>query len=192
MALKVADTYEEALRLCELFEVEPEEELLNLTFEQNRLVAMIQAIMAKPALLLLDHPYDMIGTKRYGLLLEELKKLKANGTTILIAADAYDKVVIPCSRYIFLKDGTIHAQYNSAELPKRSKVIMIEDGNPEIMRTDRMRILYRTETHWCFLYREDTAAELALQIHQTGCSNFMVNELSMEEEVYGDYERWKL
>lgn len=186
------DAIETAVRLCGLFEIDLEENLLDMTFEKNRLVAMIQAIMAKPKLLLLDRPYDMIGRQRYALLLKELVKLKADGATILIAAEAYDKVMLPCNQYVFLKDGSIYAQYNRKELPTLSKVVQIENGNPAVMNREHMKILYRTKKSWCFLYKEESVAELVLKIYQSGCTNFTVNELSMEEEVYGEYERWLL
>lgn len=192
LSIRVENALEKALELCHLFEIDVEEELLELTFEKNRLVAMIQAIIAKPKLLLLDCPYDMLGKQRYGLLLKELVKLRAAGTTILIVADAYDKVIVPCDRYVFLKDGAVFAQYNRNELPRLSKVIMIENGNPAVMKKDRMKLLYRTKKRWCFVYKEDNVAELVLRIYQTGCDNFTVNELSMEEEIYGDYARWRL
>lgn len=186
------DAMETAVRLCSLFEIDMEENLLDMTFEKNRLVAMIQAIMAQPKLLLLDRPYDMIGTQRYGLLLKEFVQLKVKGTTILIASDAYDKVVIPCNQYTFLKDGSIFAQYNRKNLPTLSKVIKLNNGNPAVFNRERMKILYRTKKSCCILYKEESIAELVLKIYQSGCTNFTVNELSMEEEVYGDYERWLL
>ena len=192
MAVGHEDAIETAARLCGLFEIDVEENLLDMTFEKNRLVAMVQAFMAKPKLLLLDRPYDMIGTQRYALLLKELVKLKASGTTVLIAAEAYDKVKIPCNQYIFLKNGSVYAQYNIRELPTLSKVVLLENGNPAVFKHDRMKVLYRTKKSWCFLYKEESVAELVLKVYQSGCTNFTVNELSMEEEVYGEYERWLL
>lgn len=192
MAVGHEDAIETAARLCGLFEIDVEENLLDMTFEKNRLVAMVQAIMAKPRLLLLDRPYDMIGTQRYALLLKELVKLKANGTTILIATEAYDKVMIPCNQYVFLKNGNIYAQYNRKELPVLSKVVKFDNGNPAVFKRERMKVLCRTKKSWCFLYREESVAELVLKIYQSGCTGFTVNELSMEEEVYGEYERWLL
>lgn len=192
LAVGHEDAVETAVRLCGLFEIDLEENLLDMTFEKNRLVAMIQAIMTKPKLLLLDRPYDMIGKQRYALLLKELVKLKASGATILIAAEAYDKVMIPCNRYVFLKNGSIYAQYNRKELPTLSKVVQLESGNPAFFKRERMKVLYRTKKSWCFLYKEESVAELVLKIYQSGCTNFTVNELSMEEEVYGEYERWLL
>ena len=44
------ETIRESVRLCSVFGINPEEELLELTFEQNRLVAMIQALICMPKL----------------------------------------------------------------------------------------------------------------------------------------------
>lgn len=187
---KGQDAVEEAVRLCDLFGIDMEEELLDMTFEQNRLVAMIQAIAMQPALLLLDMPYDLLSDKAYGMLLKELVRLRMKGTAIVIVADAYNKVVIPCDRYIFLKDGEMYATYRGKELPHPAKVITLDGGVLKYMVHSKMQVLYRTKKRCCILYKEEDVSELIARIYLSGCHNFSVNELSMEEEIYEDYERW--
>ena len=187
---KGQDAVEEAIRLCDLFNLDMEEQLLDMTFEHNRLLAMIQAIAMQPDLLLLDMPYDLLSDRVYGMLLKELVRLRMKGTAIIIVADAYNKVVIPCDRYIFLKDGEIYATYNGKQLPHPAKVITLEGGVLKYMIHSKMQVLYRTKKRCGILYREQDVSELIARIYLSGCHNFSVNELSMEEEIYEDYERW--
>ena len=184
------ETVQEAIRLCDLFGINMEEQLLDMTFEHNRLVAMIQAIAMQPDLLLLDMPYDLLSDGVYGILLKELVHLRMKGTAIVLVADAYHKVVIPCDRYYFLKDGVIYAEYRAKELPHPAKVITLDGGVLKYMVHSKMKVLYRTKKRCCILYREQDVSELIARIYLSGCHNFSVNELTMEEEIFEEYERW--
>jgi ABC-2 type transport system ATP-binding protein len=180
----------EGIRLCGVFGINPEEELLNLTFEQNRLVAMIQAIVCKPKLLLLDRPYDMLGKRSYLLLWKEIIALRKEGTTVIFSAEQYEDVVIPCDRYFFFREGASYKEYIREELPKPAKVITIEGGSMNVMNSGKQKLLYKCGKSYRFLYRDYDMGEMVLRIYKTGCSNFNVEELSMEEEIFQDYERW--
>ncbi len=184
------EAVEESVRLCELFGIDMNEQLLDMTFEHNRLMTMIQAMAMQPDLLLLDMPYDLLSDKAYGVLLKELVRLRMKGTTIVIAADAYSKVVLPTDRYLFLKEGQVYRVYHTKELPHPAKVITLEGGVLKYMVHKKMHVLYRTKKRCCILYREYNVNELIARIYLSGCYDFSVNELSMEEEVYEDYERW--
>ena len=181
----------QGLGLCKLFGIDPKEKLLELTFEQNRLVAMIQAIMMKPRLLLLDRPYDLISKAMYADLLRMLVKLRNAGMSIIIAADSYRDIIMPSDRYLFIKDGRIVANYKRKELPRPAKVVTMDGGSLKLMKSSLMTILYQTPVRCCFLYREKNAEDLMARLYKSGCKNFSVDELSMEEEVFGNYERWK-
>lgn len=181
----------QGLGLCKLFGIDPKEKLLELTFEQNRLVAMIQAIMMKPRLLLLDRPYDLISKAMYADLLRMLVKLRNAGMSIIIAADSYRDIIMPSDRYLFIKDGRIVANYKRKELPRPAKVVTMDGGSLKLMKSSLMTILYQTPVRTCFLYREKNAEDLMARLYKSGCKNFSVDELSMEEEVFGNYERWK-
>lgn len=181
----------QGLKLCKFFGIDPKEKLLDLTFEQNRLVAMIQAIMMKPRLLLLDRPYDLISKKKYVQLLKMLLKLRKVGMSIVIAANSYQDILMPSNRYLFIKEGKPFASYKRKELPHPAKVITVEGGSLNSMKGLQMTVLYKSKKRSCFLYRGQDSGELMPRLYKSGCSNFSVNELTMEEEVFKNYERWK-
>lgn len=181
---------EEVHRLCELFGIDMREELLNLTFEQNRLVAMIQAILTKPKLLLLDNPRDMISKPAYLKLWKEFIQLYKQGTTIVLTAKCYADLVLPCHQYYFLRDGKMEKAMSQKELPVPAKVITLEGGRIDAMDLQKVKLLSREGKKIRFLYHETNMGELVLRIYKTGCKNFNVEELTMEEELFMDYERW--
>ncbi len=183
---------EELERLCEVFELDVEEELLELTFEQNRLVTMIQALVYKPKFLLLDRPNDMLGRKAYLQLWEEIRSLQKQGTTVVFTIDTYKDSIVPCHRYLFFRDGDLEYDLRREDLPLPAKVITLEGGSLDAMDMEKGELLCKDEATTRLLYWEDDMKELALAIADTGCENFHVEELSLEEEIFEDYERWML
>lgn len=180
----------EADRLVNIFNIDKGELLLDMTFEQNRLVSVIQAMMARPALLLLNRPYDMLTEQTYKLLLKEIVALYAQGSTVILAAEHYEDVVLPAHDYIFLKDGRITGSFTRGQLPVPAKVITLWGGSVSSMLSEKMTMLVRRKGYCRFLYRETNMKELALRLSMTGCKNFNIEELTMEEMLFEDYERW--
>lgn len=180
----------EAARLLTVFGIDEDETLLEMTFEQNRLVSIIQAMMAKPVLLLMDRPYDMLGDKAYKLLLKEMIGQYFEGTAMVIAAEHFEDLVMPCHQYLFLDEGKITAHYTRTQLPRLPKVVTIWGGDISSFQREKMEILVRKKQYIRFLYRETDIKELAVRLAKIGCDNFNIEELSMEEEIFHNYERW--
>lgn len=179
-----------AEKLLSLFGINANEQLLEMTFGQNRLVSIIQAVMAQPALLLLNRPYDMLDREDYGRILKEIVNLYSRGAGIVIAVQNYKEIVIPCHEYIFLRNGKIAGQYNRDQLPVPAKVVTLWGGSIASFVRDKMEMLNRNKECIRFLYRESDMKELGVRIAMSGCRNFNVEELTMEEELFEDYERW--
>lgn len=182
----------EAIRLIRLFGINPEEPLLDMTFEQNRLVVMVQSLIAGPDMLLLDQPHDMIGEESYGILISELARFYKKGGNIMIASHSYEEMVFPCEQYIYLRDGEIVANFMRNQLIKPAKMITLADGSLEWMDYGKMTILRKEDNKVQFIYKENNMQELALRICKTGCRDFTVEDISREELVYGNFERWSL
>ena len=187
---KAEEVWEESLRLCEKFSIALEEQLLNLTFEQNRLVAMIMALTADTEMLLLDRPYDLLSGKMYDLFLEELERINKKGATILLSATSYEQVKVSCDRYIFLREGKPVQEYSREEIPFPAKVITLFGGNVAGMEKEKLQMLWQKAEQSVFLYKEKDMQELAVRLSKTGCRNFRVEDLTVEEEIFGDYERY--
>ncbi|MDE6760086.1 MAG: hypothetical protein K2J90_05310 [Lachnospiraceae bacterium] len=182
----------EAVRLLSLFNIDVRDLLLEMTIEQNRLVSVIQAMMAKPALLLLNRPYDMLTERTFKVLLKEVVALYAQGGTVVLAAEHYDDVVLPAHDYIFLKEGKVIGRFAKNQLPVPAKVVTLWGGSISPMLSEKMTMLTRRKGYCRFLYEEQNMKELALRLSITGCKNFNIEELTMEEMLFKDYERWIL
>lgn len=171
-------------------EIDKKETLLQMTFEDNRLVAMIQALMWQPDVLLLHSPYEMMGEKKYRKLCAQLAKLCMAGSSVVMVADSCEHLGISCHEYYFLQDDIVQAHFYRKELPELSKVITLQGGSFAPFSEEKRTMLVQ-QKGWCrFLYRESNSALLTNLIVQSGCRDFAVDSLTMEEEVYADYERW--
>lgn len=190
MSRQNEEIQEEAARLLGVFGIDEEEALLEMTFEQNRLVSIIQAMMAKPELLLVNRPYNMLKERTYRLLLKEMIRAYRDGTAIVVAAESFGDLVLPCGKYVFLEKGKVTASYTRNQLPKLPKVVTMWGGELSPFRPEKMKMLVRRKGYVRFLYRERNMRELAMRISKTGCDNFNIEEVTMEEELFHDYERW--
>lgn len=186
----VAET--EAIRLIRLFDINEEELLLDMTFEENRLVVMIQSLIANTDILLLDQPHDMIGEERYGVLISEFARFYKKGGNIMIASHSYEEMIFPCEQYIYLRDGEIVANFMRNRLIKPAKMITLTDGNLAWMDQNKMTILREKDNKVQFIYKESNMQELAVRICKTGCRDFTVEDISREELVFENFERWSL
>ena len=181
----------EAGRLCGMFHIDPQEELLDLTFEQNRMLGMIQALVRNPKLMLLDHPRDMLSRNAYLQLWRELLERQKNGMAIVVAESSYDQLLIPFDHYMFWNKGE-EKNFSGKELSVPYKVLTLDGADMRVMDLEKTEVLYQEGDRVCFLYKETNAKEIAKRIYHSGCYNFQVEELSMEEYLFEEYERWML
>ncbi len=190
-AVNSRETEQEAKRLMKLLGVPPEENLLNLTFEQGRLVVMIQAMMRKPELLLLENPHDMIGGDRYLVLVNEWIKLFREKTRYIITEHTYEDIVLPCECYLFLQDGRVVAEHTIADLPRPAKVITMTAGKFKEMDRNKAKVLFETDGKICFIYEETDMRRLSFCLRQADCQDYTVEDIRLEERIFENYERWK-
>lgn len=183
-------TGQEAVRLLSVFDIPGEEDLLDLTFEQGRLVVMAQAMMRKPGLLLVENPHDMISDKKYIVLLQEWIKLFRENTRYIITEHKYKDIVFPCEYYFFLREGQVVAEYARKDLPSPAKVITMTEGELAGMDSSKMQILYQNAKKVCFIYEETDMMQLSCQLEQAHCKDYTVEDIRLEERIFEDYERW--
>lgn len=84
---------------------------------QTQRVAMAQALLGSPKLLILDEPFsglDPVGRKEFSDILFELKK---EGKTIFICSHVLSDIEFLCDRISVMKKGQIKGVYKISEIP---------------------------------------------------------------------------
>jgi ABC-2 type transport system ATP-binding protein len=93
--------------LCKLFDVELEKNISELSLGNKKKVAIVQAVLHKPKLLILDEPTNGLDPLIQKKLFNTLLKLKEEGTTIFLSSHNLTEVEEFCDRVAIIKEGKI-------------------------------------------------------------------------------------
>jgi ABC-2 type transport system ATP-binding protein len=93
--------------LCQLFEVELEKNMSELSLGNRKKVAIVQALIHKPKLLILDEPTNGLDPLIQQKLFATLLKLKKEGTTIFLSSHNLTEIEEFCDRVAIIKEGKI-------------------------------------------------------------------------------------
>ncbi|MGL4740095.1 MAG: ABC transporter ATP-binding protein [Sarcina sp.] len=114
-------------KICEILEVDKNKRMKELSLGNKKKVAIVQALVEKPKLIILDEPTNgldpLIQKKLFDILLEE-KKL---GTTIFLSSHNLTEIQNYCDKVIIIREGEIVdiKDIKSLSMEKRKKVTII-------------------------------------------------------------------
>ena len=102
------------------------------TSKQRYMLAVAQALVTQPALLLLDEPTDDLDPVGIKNLREILKEEATKGVCVVVSSHILSEMDMLCTRIIIMKDGRFISDLSSHELldPNRARV-RIRVGQPE-------------------------------------------------------------
>ena len=78
---------------------------------QQQRVAIARAVVSNPKLILADEPTGALNRTSSDEVMEELAKLNADGTTIMLVTHDV-KVAAKCTKVLYIVDGNIKGEYN--------------------------------------------------------------------------------
>ena len=107
-----------ALALLEEFSITSKagQNIDELSGGQRRRLLLARALINKPKILLLDEPTTGLDPQSRRNIWEEVGRLKAGGTTILLTTHYMDEAQLLCDRLVVVDNGRIIAQGSPAEL----------------------------------------------------------------------------
>ena len=139
---------DELERLCEIFEIEKNKKLGEMSLGNKKKVAIAAALVHEPKLILLDEPTSGLDPLMQKRLFELLKEKNTNGLTVFLSSHNLNEVQECCTKVAFIKEGNIIEIQELSHEFKRSKIITI-DGNPSMAELEAIG------TH--FIKQEGTA-----------------------------------
>jgi ABC-2 type transport system ATP-binding protein len=117
--------------LCKLFEVELEKNISELSLGNKKKVAIVQAIIHKPKLLILDEPTNGLDPLIQQKLFNTLLELKNEGTTIFLSSHNLTEVEEFCDRVAIIKEGRIVDVKNISDFAhKKVKRVTLKSSSP--------------------------------------------------------------
>lgn len=82
----------------------------------QQMVAIARAISTKAKLVIMDEPTSSLDTKEVKVLFEIIRKLKAEGISVLFISHKLDEIFEICERMTILKDGEYVGNYSVEEM----------------------------------------------------------------------------
>ena len=179
----------EQTRLCAQFGIDIKKQLLEMTFEQNRLVAYILALSMEPDLLLINRPSSMLSNSAFLMICKELVEFHNKGGAIVMAEESFEKMKFPCGDYHFITPEEVKS-FKRKSLPRPGKVVSLIGGQIHPDDEGKCQLLYGSRRLTKFVCHEHDRDNLIVMIYRTGCRDFSIENMTMEEEIYSDYSRW--
>ena len=114
------DCLDEAKRLADVLNLELHKRIRSFSTGMRQKLGLIQALMHKPRLLILDEPTSALDPLIRAKVFEELKKVAADGRTILFSSHSLSEVETLCDEVIILRSGKIVEQQDIEVLRRRA------------------------------------------------------------------------
>lgn len=111
--------YSEIDKLADIFELDLDKQITDLSFGNKKKCGIIQSMIHKPKLLIMDEPTSGLDPLMQNVFFDRLKIENENGTTIFFSSHILSEVQNICHRAAIIKIGEIKATENIQSLIKK-------------------------------------------------------------------------
>lgn len=131
--------YSEILRLANIFKLDLDKKITDLSFGNRKKCGIIQSMIHKPKLLIMDEPTSGLDPLMQSIFFEMLKDEHKKGTTLFFSSHILSEVQNLCHRAAIIKDGEIKATENIQSLRKKQmkKVELVFSQKPEQLKFNK-------------------------------------------------------
>lgn len=176
--------------LCRELEIDMNKKMGELSLGNKKKVAIVQALISKPKVIILDEPTNgldpLVQQKLFKILLREKKK----GTTIFLSSHNLVEVENFCDRVAIIKDGKIIDIITLSEVRKKlGKRITIgsKELNREKIKSISREVLREDENEIVFIYDKDIN-ELIEFLAKFKVHKLLIEEISLEDSFLDYYK----
>jgi ribose transport system ATP-binding protein len=122
---KIRSTAERALHEVGLTDVSPDRIVESLSIAEQQLVELARAVAVGCKLLVLDEPTSSLTQKDVRKLFALVKRLKANGVSIVYISHALEEIQELCDDFTVMRDGSTVGTGKVADVPVRKIISMM-------------------------------------------------------------------
>ncbi|WP_027631457.1 ABC transporter ATP-binding protein [Clostridium hydrogeniformans] len=172
-------------------DIEKNKTMGELSLGNKKKVAIAQAIIGKPKVLILDEPTNGLDPIMQNKLFSILLKEKAKGTTIFLSSHNLVEVQNLCDRVCVIKEGRIVDTLNIKESNERLgvKVTLKGEGiNEEKILSMCYKVINKEENKYCFIYRNNVD-KLIKELSTYTIDNLLIEEESLEDTFLNYYKK---
>lgn len=191
LGLKNTKNKEKLEELCDTFEVDTKKYVGELSLGNKKKIAIVQALLNEPTLLILDEPTNgldpLMQKKLFDVLVEENKK----GTTIFFSSHNLNEVQRFCDRVAIIKNGRIIdvKDIDKEELSQRVKITMFTDDNAlELLNNENISNVVKESNKTTFIYEGDINI-IINKLQNINLKDLRISELTLEDTFMAYYEK---
>ncbi|MBS4881945.1 MAG: ATP-binding cassette domain-containing protein [Peptoniphilus harei] len=176
--------------LCDYFDFNSNLRICDLRDRERKLFSIINALVIKPRLIILDKPTKFLEDKDVDKLFSYIKRLnETEGLTVLLLSDSLRDAKKYSSRIAYLSDGKIQdTEYNNVKAAG-DKVLKIDSyrGNLNYFTSIGARII-KDEEDETILYFDGALPELSKVIYEEGLENYVLEDAKLSDKVNAYYK----
>lgn len=170
--------------LCETFGIETNKRIDSLSYGNKKKVAIVQALLHEPELLIFDEPTGGLDPLMQNRFFEVLREEKSKGATIFFSSHVLSEVEKMCDRVAIIKEGSILKVESIDKLRENKYRKLRLDHSPEVKPdiSDLPGVSSLKSDPGCteFMYGGDINLLLG-KLAQTRLDNVSIEEPSLEE-----------
>ncbi|MBE5936753.1 MAG: hypothetical protein E7265_01845 [Lachnospiraceae bacterium] len=177
-------------QLCEKLGIDKNEELLEMTFEDNKLVQFIAMVCSEPDVIIVDELHSYITAKTMKMLFKYLKKTNELGTTIIYSCTDYETVKSVCNRFIMLDEGKVVADRVVDGNDVRKRIITLPGGRSETLESIFGEYIATRNNRSSYVCNQPLD-KVPVILYKIGSKDYLIEEMTLAEELTNDYSRWE-
>ncbi len=170
--------------LCNIFEVEKNKKIEELSSGNKKKTALVQALLHRPKLLILDEPTNGLDPLMQQKFFEVLKNENKNGTTIFFSSHILSEVQKMCSKVAIIREGKILKIETIDNLRASNyKKVTVEFDSAEMADEYKAEGMTSKKTRGSqayFLYR-GPVEKLVASLYRVKIKNLNIQEPELEE-----------
>ncbi|SFT19450.1 ABC transporter ATP-binding protein [Paenibacillus sp. BC26] len=178
--------------LAERLDLDLSRKIEDLSFGNRKKVGIVQALVHRPKLLILDEPTGGLDPLMQHTFFELLAEERGNGTTIFFSSHILSEVQKMCDRVAIIKEGALIKVESVEQLLKNNlKNITLTANHPESIGLPQLSGIIKQETsgsHVKLLYGGDMKA-LIQALADCAFTDILIEEPSLEEVFIHYYEK---
>lgn len=174
---------EELYELIDYFEVDMKGKLGDMSHNNRKKIAVVNALISKPSLLLVDEPNSILDPVFKARLYDLIAEKNREGMTVLISTSDMREAQSICDRIAYLNDGEIIEIEDQRTKLSNDKILRYydQDVNSSIFDSIGAKLV-RRESETVYYYNRDLNV-LAKAIYDANLIDYSVEDSTLEDKL---------
>ena len=187
LSMRLHDIKEETElnRLLDLFLIEKNKKIKNMSLGNKKKVGIVSALVLNTPILILDEPTNGLDPLMQNVLFKELKRRASLGHTIFVSSHNLKEVQDHCDRVAFIKGGKIIQIVKMSETLTEGKYVRVRGEVQKLLKLDK-HILMERENEISFIFKGEISLLISTLSHMS-VDNLIIENLSLEHQFLGYY-----